>query len=312
MPPGEHTRCLLCGADDADPFVTSRAQMSPSAERFTFVRCRQCSLVYLDPRVPEPELGAWYGPDYLPHRGEAAWGRYARFAAEGQRRTDERRVRLARRVAAISSSTRALDIGCGRPTFLEALHRRTGAHGTGLDVSDAGWRDDPARWRAAALTLHHGRLDEIVLAGPFDLVTLWHALEHDYRPVDTLRSLRALSAPGATLVVEVPNHDSLTRRLQGSVWAGYHTPRHTAAYTPATLAAVVERGGWRLERQLRYGTLDPFVLWWLGRQERAGRPLSGNLADRFPAFLAGKVATLPLAALQRWLSLGVQVAVARA
>jgi hypothetical protein len=78
------------------------------------------------------------------------------------------------------------------------------------------------------------------------------------------------------------------------------------------LAAMLERAGWRVVRQRAYGTMDPYVLGWLGRQARTGRPLDGDLERRFPAFLAGKTLTLPLAAAQRWISLGVQLAVARA
>jgi hypothetical protein len=83
------------------------------------------------------------------------------------------------------------------------------------------------------------------------------------------------------------------------------------AFTPATLSSMLSRAGWRVERQVSYGTLDPYVLWWLGRQESKGRFLDGNLEAAFPRFMAGKMLTFPLAALQRWVSLGVQLAVAR-
>jgi hypothetical protein len=126
-----------------------------------------------------------------------------------------------------------------------------------------------------------------------------------------LRRLRSLAGPGAALLVEVPNYDSLTRRLHGSSWAGFHTPRHSAVYTPATLRAMLEQAGWRVERQEASGTLDPWVLYWLGRQDRRGQALDGNLEPAFPGFMTGKVLTLPLALAQRWISLGVQVAIAR-
>jgi 2-polyprenyl-3-methyl-5-hydroxy-6-metoxy-1,4-benzoquinol methylase len=286
--------------------------MHPGPERFTFVRCRLCGLIYLSPRVTPAGLGEYYDASYLPHRGDAAWGRFARFAAEGQRRTDAARVRRTRRAVPLGPQAAVLDVGCGRPTFLEALARATGVRGTGLDFSDAGWVDDPGRWSAAGLTLVKGTVADGLPAGPFDLVTLWHALEHEYHPLATLRRLREVVRPGGGLLVEVPNFDSLTRRHHGSQWAGFHTPRHTAIYTPATLRAMLERAGWTVERQDTYGTLDPYVLWWLGRQERAERPLDGNLEAAFPGFILGKVLTLPLALAQRWVSLGVQVAVARA
>ncbi|MBA3346744.1 MAG: class I SAM-dependent methyltransferase [Gemmatimonadales bacterium] len=286
--------------------------MSATGGRFTFVRCRQCELIYLSPRVVEVEIGRYYESSYLPHRGAAAWGKYAPLAAEGQRRTDRARLSWARRVGALSSSSAVLDVGCGRPTFLAALAAATGARAVGLDSSDAGWSTDPERWAAAGLELHQGHAAETLPGGPFDLVTMWHSLEHDYQPLDTLRRLRGVVRDGGALLVEVPNHESLTRRLHGPHWAGYHTPRHTAAYTPATLAALLQRAGWRVESQYAYGTLDPYVLWWLGRQERAGRALDGSLEAAFLPFMVGKVLTLPVAALHRWLSLGVQLAVGRA
>jgi hypothetical protein len=137
-----------------------------------------------------------------------------------------------------------------------------------VDFSDAGWRAEPARWAAVGPVLHQGRLDQLALAGDFHLITLWHALEHEYRPLELLGRLRRLAAPGATLLVEVPDLDGVTRRLQGSAWAGYHTPRHTAIYTTATLRAMLERAGWQVVRQRRHGTMDPYVLWWLGASNR--------------------------------------------
>ncbi|HEX6107304.1 MAG TPA: class I SAM-dependent methyltransferase [Gemmatimonadales bacterium] len=286
--------------------------MHRGAERFTFLRCRRCDLVYLSPRVGAAALDRYYDASYLPHRGAPAWGRFARFATEGQRRTDKARVRLAREAAPLGDGSAVLDVGCGQPSFLEVLVRATGARGVGVDPSDAGWAREPTRWSSAGLTLRKGAVPDALGDGPFDLLTMWHALEHDYQPLETLRLLRGAVRPGGALLIEVPDYDSLTRSLHGDSWAGFHTPRHTAAYTRATLRAMLERAGWSVERQQRHGTLDPYILYWLGRQERAGRSLDGNLEAAFPWFMLGKVLTLPIVLAQRWISLGVQVAVARA
>jgi 2-polyprenyl-3-methyl-5-hydroxy-6-metoxy-1,4-benzoquinol methylase len=285
--------------------------MHPTRERFTFVRCRRCALVYLDPRPTPADLARYYDASYLPHRGAAAWGRFASLAREGERRTDAARVRRATAAARLGPGSRVLDVGCGRPTFLDALVRATGAKGIGIDPSDAGWTSEPERWAESGLDLRRATVVQGLPDGPFDLVTMWHALEHDYDPLESLRRLLSVARTGGILVAEVPNLDSLTRRLHGAQWAGYHTPRHTAVYTPTTLRALLERAGWTVERQDTYGTLDPYVLYWLGRQERRGRPLDASLERAFPAFMFGKVLTLPLASAQRWVSLGVQTAVAR-
>ena len=148
--------------------------------------------------------------------------------------------------------------------------------------------------------------------GPFDLITLWHALEHDYVPLETLRRLRSVVRPGGAIVVEVPNYDSLTRRLQGERWAGFHTPRHTAVYTPATLRS--DAGARRMAGHATVPARHPRSLRALVARPpgAAGRPLDGSLERAFPGFMLGKVVTLPVALAQRWLSLGVQVAIARA
>jgi SAM-dependent methyltransferase len=310
----ETVPCLLCGSGEAHSWLDSQVQLAPATgEVYSFVRCAVCGLVYLSPRPLAAEIHRYYPPSYLPHRGPEAWGRWAPLVRSAERRMDRKRVRLVTAHAALAPGSRVLDVGCGRPTFLRELRRRTGAEGVGTDVSEAGWEAEDR----ADLRLVRGSFPEVeeelrgVAGDGFCAVTLWHALEHDYGPLETLRALSRLAAPGAVLVVEVPDLSSLTARLHGPDWAGLHTPRHPAAYTAETLAATVQEAGWKVIRHLRYGTLDPYVLWWLGRRIRRGDPLDRSLEGGFPAFLGGKLAFLPLALLGHWVPLGVQTVVAR-
>ncbi|HSG48066.1 MAG TPA: methyltransferase domain-containing protein, partial [Longimicrobiales bacterium] len=288
-------RCLACGSPEREPEAEVRAQMMPPdapAERFTFVRCSACGLVYLDPRVPADQLGRYYTEAYLPYRGAAAWGPFAPLVAMGQRGTDRARVALVREHAAPGPGIRVLDVGCGRPTFLEALVRATGCHGVGTDFSDHGWREDPERWRG--LDLRAGDLHELAFDAPADVVTMWHYLEHDYAPRMTLARVRELvegsTHPGGPrLFIEVPDHDGLTRHRHGAGWAGYHAPRHTALYTAASLRTLLEASGWEPVEIRRSGTLDPYVLEWMSRMEEKGIDWTGSMAPRLPGFLAWKL-----------------------
>lgn len=304
--------------------------MHEPAEYFDWAECDRCGLAYLSPPVPEQDIGRFY-VDYLPHRGPSAWGIWSWIVAASEAATDRARLATLRRAAPVHSTSAVLDVGCGRPTFLRRVAHATRARTVGTDTSDDGWRTTPDRW--TGLELHAGELESLDLQGPFTHITMWHALEHLYRPLDTLRYLRSLvtakhpaacpersvgalpHAPSAArgpcrLVIEVPDYDSITRREFGGYWAGYHTPRHTAAYTPATLRALLERAGWRLEKQYQWGTLDPWLLIWLSHGERAGHDFSGPMQSRFPAFLAGKVMALPLTLQQRRRPLGIQTAIA--
>jgi SAM-dependent methyltransferase len=283
--------------------------MDAGSETFQFVACEGCGLVFLNPRVEPESLGQYYGASYLPYRGPQAWGRYAPLVERDARRTDLARVRLVQRYAQPTADTRVLDVGCGRPSFLDRLHRATQAKGIGLDFSDEGWRDDPAAW--AHLQLITGDPALVRLPDQLDLITMWHYLEHDYDPGQTLRKLASHAAPQARLLIEVPNLDAWPRHWQGAHWAGFHTPRHTALYTPATLRDLLERHGWEVVHQHEHGTLDPYALFWMGRMERRGLDWESDMERQFWGFMRGKVLTWPLFALQRWLPLGAMTAIAR-
>jgi len=310
VPALEFASCVACGADDPRALLQSPVQMSDERhELFNWVTCGQCGQVYLNPRVPAERVGEYY-ENYLPHRGSAAWGRWAFLVDYDQWRLDRARLRTVRRTGVLDRTSSLLDVGCGQPTFLARVHRETGARCVGVDFDANGWTVPSRRWKG--LSLHEGELDVVAPLAPFDVITMWHALEHLYDPGASLRRLRTMASPGARLVIEVPDYDSLTRRRHGTRWAGFHTPRHTAAYTPATLRRLVERNGWRVQDQYQHGTLHPHVVHWLGRQEIEGRSWRGSLQGRMIPFIIGRAVMSPLTILQRWLPLGVQTLVATA
>lgn len=303
------SHCLNCGSPDHVPYLTTPAHMHRGDETFDFMRCQQCDLVFLAPRVPASELGRYYQADYLPYRGPAAWGRYAPLVERDLRRTDQARARLVQRHVALSPHEVVLDVGCGKPSFLQTLIDQTGCQGIGTDFTDAGWRD--GSYAQPSLTLLEGDLHQLALPTRPHAITMWHYLEHDYDPGRTLRTLAEVARPAARLFIEVPNLDAWTRRWQGQYWEGFHAPRHTALYTPATLADLLQRNGWEVVEQQPYGTLDPYAVFWMGQMERRGLDWRSDMARQFPGFLAGMILTAPLFALQRLLPLAVMTSIAR-
>ncbi len=309
-PAVEPTSCVACGADDPRPLLRSPVQMLDGrAESFAWATCGQCGQVYLNPRVPAVQIGEYY-QNYLPHRGSAAWGRWAFLADYDQVRLDRARLRTVQRTGPLTRSSSLLDVGCGRPTFLARVYRDTGARSVGVDFDANGWTVPSEQWKG--LSLHEGELDVVAPLAPFDVITMWHALEHLYDPGAALRRLRTMVTPTTRLIIEVPDYDSLTRRHHGNRWAGFHTPRHTAAYTPVSLRRLVERNGWRVTEQYQYGTLHPHVIHWLGRQDIKGRSWRGSLQPRMIPFLLDRFLTSPVTLMQRWLPLGVQTLIATA
>lgn len=305
----QQTACLICNADDPTPLLHTPAHMTVnSTDTFQFVQCTNCQLVYLNPQLKPGHLSDYYPSYYLPYRGPDAWGRYREFAALGQNSTDLKRVKLVRQYLAKKQHPAVLDVGCGKPTFLAKLYQKTGARATGIDFSNSGWKDDPERWQHLHLVKKdplHFKPDQA-----YDVITMWHYLEHDYHPKKTLAKLLEAAHDNTRLIIEVPDFDSLSRKQFGPYWEGFHAPRHTAVYDQNTLSKLIDNSGWQVEKYWKYGTLDAYALWWMSRMEKQNIDWRRSMEPFFPGFLAGKVATLPLFLLKRWLRLGVQMAVA--
>ncbi len=80
-------------------------------------------------------------------------------------------------------------------------------------------------------------------AGYFDMVILWHVLEHLKHPDQTIREIRRILKPGGTLVVAVPNFSSWQARWAGENWFHLDLPRHLFHFPFAALRQLAEDRG---------------------------------------------------------------------
>jgi 2-polyprenyl-3-methyl-5-hydroxy-6-metoxy-1,4-benzoquinol methylase len=160
----------------------------------------------------------------------------------------DRRARLSARLLGASGATgsaRVLDIGCGSGQFLARL-RRMGheCHGTELSAETGA--------RAAkipGLELHFGALTpEAYPENSFDLISIWHVLEHLPDPDSVLRLCRGWLRQGGVLLLAVPNIDSWQARLFGGSWFHLDPPRHLYHFNRRSLTAALTSSGFRIER----------------------------------------------------------------
>lgn len=281
--------------------------MHRGSETFRFVKCVGCGLVYLNPVVAPTQIADFYTEYYLPYRGAKAWGKWASFASRGEQDTDRKRVRFIQSLLALNASSRVLDVGCGRPSFLAKLRQQAACAAWGLDFKVTGWKDEK---EFEGITLVEGEVADLPDSSTFDLITMWHYLEHDYNPLATLQKLKSLSHNDTLLVIEVPDGACISRKWQGSQWAGYHTPRHVSVFERETLQKVLKKGGWKEYRYEKNGTLHPYVFWWLGQMEKKQIDWSKSLEPYFFSFLSGYFLSAPLVWLTKpFIHQGIQLAV---
>lgn len=140
---------------------------------------------------------------------------------------------------------RLLDVGCGKGKFL-ATARKDGYEVQGIEPSAQ--RTEFAR-RHYRLAVTNGTLDTVCFPDKyFDIVTLWHVLEHIPNPIQHLKKIHRILKNDGVLLVAVPNIDSFQARIGGVDWFHLGFPQHLFHYSPTTLARVLQMSGFRIKR----------------------------------------------------------------
>lgn len=83
----------------------------------------------------------------------------------------------------------------------------------------------------------------------FDVVTLWHVLEHIPNLDQVILQLSELVKPGGSLIIAVPNFRSYDARYYGKFWAAYDVPRHLWHFSQSSMSKIF-KSHFKLEKTL--------------------------------------------------------------
>jgi SAM-dependent methyltransferase len=240
-------RCDLCGDTELRFRASFPEYLLFTGETFTLVSCQGCGLHFINPRPVPEKIGAYYGEAYPAHERRAqvsAWQRAVGGPGERpswlMRRYLELRQSVAwYRIPPFEGGGRALDIGCGGGALLDVLG--------GLGWETYGVEPDPKAVERAVERGHQ------VVCGPaegehfpdveFDLVTMWHVLEHTHSPSTALRRVQRYLRPGGRFHLCVPNYRSFHSALFGKYWWSSDAPRHLYQFERRTLTRYLEQAG---------------------------------------------------------------------
>ncbi|MEO7366710.1 MAG: class I SAM-dependent methyltransferase [Gemmatimonadaceae bacterium] len=303
----EQIACYLCGGRAFTPFVEAEDDLTGKPGRFTFVTCRFCGLRYQNPRIRMEHIGAYYDDEYIAHRRKSDWGPLTGFFNWAMDRHDRQKDALVSRYVALGAQSKVLDVGCAVGTFLEKLRVRYGVSGSGVDFKDLS--ASPA---LANVDFRCGLFyDQDFGETRFDLITMWHFLEHDYDPIRTLRTAGALLAAEGRLIIEVPRLDSLSARLFGSRWPGLQAPQHTVLYDRRTLLAAVDKAGLEPVEYLPYGAFPAFFYFFAGAAFKVLRGRGLNLSRAIYPYFLGQILFSPVLAFEKQLNFAMQTVICR-
>lgn len=238
--------CAICG--DSETRALFPGAQGPARD-YPLVRCEKCGLVFQKCLRSKADLDAAQAAAYAaPTRrfhGPFEW-LVVRFRMA--------RVRLCERL--VPAPARVLDVGCGRGLFLQRMAQR-GHAVRGTELSEATAANAYADVPVDVGEFRAGRYPP----DSFDLISIWHVLEHDQEPAAALAASHEALAPGGALLLAVPNYASFQARLGGELWFHLDLPRHVFQFTPQTLTRLLRDSGFEVE-SCRTGQweMDPFGL----------------------------------------------------
>lgn len=143
-----------------------------------------------------------------------------------------RNYMLTRKIQWIKNETHArasvLDIGCGVGEFVKK------ANASGFQCSGV---EPNSKARNIALQKNIQVVESLkeVSTSKFDVITLWHVLEHLHNPLDFLKDLQRHLNSQAKVFLALPNYNSFDAEYYKEFWAAYDVPRHLYHFSRASV-----------------------------------------------------------------------------
>jgi 2-polyprenyl-3-methyl-5-hydroxy-6-metoxy-1,4-benzoquinol methylase len=235
-------KCPVCSLMDFSFAYSAPTTRGQDQRLWSVSECKGCSHQFMNPQPSWEELEFYYDKGYQPYD-----------TMHGSQAEDDQEIEAAKRSGTfrhipVPTGKRLLDVGCGAGWFLR-IAKKLGAIEQGVEPSGYA----AALAQKQGLRIFNGTLESFVQNIPagtqFDIITASHVLEHVPAPVDTLRAMKLLLAPGGFVWIGVPNASyPICRALKG-LWHSSDLPYHLMQFTPKSMAEAGRLAELKMRRQ---------------------------------------------------------------
>lgn len=240
--------CALCGSgNNRVLLITHDLHYHLTNEAFNLVQCGKCGLIYISPMPAREHLRDYYPDGYYNLAFKKIESLYCRIV-------DAAKIRS---VTNYKKKGKLLDVGCGSGSFL-------------LNMQKRGWQVYGVDTSIEACALVNDELKQNVFSSEiegchfpvayFDVITLWHVLEHVYNPNQVLTEVNRILKKDGILIVEVPNIKNPVFKLTKEHYFALDIPRHLYHYTPKTLEHMLTKNGFVIRSRSFTSLGSPFNL----------------------------------------------------
>jgi len=220
-------KCIICDQE-------SEFKKEFMVRGYEYIRCNKCGLVFLKNFFLDTEIMDFYKKEY----------------AHNKKNTKRIKLNfnfLFKRINRILQKRDSLlEIGSGLGYFLKFCYDKGWKNCVGIEISNSAV--EYAK-RFLGINLIQGNFDELFYTFPkqhFNLIVMFHVLEHLISPDETLKKIRYILNSEGVLVITVPNYSSFVAKVLKEAWGWSSPPEHIYMFTPNALIRLLNKTGFSI------------------------------------------------------------------
>jgi 2-polyprenyl-3-methyl-5-hydroxy-6-metoxy-1,4-benzoquinol methylase len=258
-----YSSCPVCGSLTIRKVLSAKDYMITQQE-FEIWECDSCSLRFTQAIPTEEEIGPYYqSENYISHTNTQK-GLVNRLYHQVRRITLNNKRKLIESVS--HAGKNLLDVGAGTGAFADYM-RHKGWQVAGVEADET-TRKRAFEWHG--LLLHSTSEFFTLQQEYYDIITLWHVLEHVHSLHEYMEQLKKLLTQNGTLLIAVPNYTSHDAALYKEYWAAWDVPRHLYHFSPNAMRTLLKKHELKL-RGIRPMWFDSFYVSMMSEKYKTGK-----------------------------------------
>jgi 2-polyprenyl-3-methyl-5-hydroxy-6-metoxy-1,4-benzoquinol methylase len=259
-----YNQCPVCGGTNIKEVLHTK-DYTVSKETFSIWHCNDCTCRFTQNVPSAQDIGAYYQSAAYVSHSDTKKGVINKLYHTVRNYTVQKKKRLIEKISGRNNGS-LLDVGAGTGAFATVM-QQAGWNVSGLEPDETA--------RENALKNHQLQLQKLdalfsFSEQQFDVITLWHVLEHVHELHRYIETFYRILKDDGTLIIAVPNYTSYDAQLYAEFWAAYDVPRHLYHFSPVAMNQLMQQHNFKVT-QYKPMAFDSFYVAMLSEQYKTGR-----------------------------------------